>query len=713
VNVIPGGGDNDGFLGATFSISNVQVYIRDGHDDDYNDVYAPFNNTVTGLNYVPDMNMSEEGEYLSLNEAFNGTNSVTLTNGKLSIRLGTPKDSAMTNFFTELPEGITTSNKDAKFFIFQGITDNYNQSVSSSDVMYMYADRDVTISGRYDQKFEWSDYTYSTIYAMFLKTGWNSLIFESQESDTERVSTIKTGKPSADGKWIYSARGSGGDIDWANEAFTVQIEGDLSLGFLVAYLEVGDGVHYDIFEEGFTCQWYRDGIAIPGATLYANFIQDSDVGKAFTVRVRGHGRDEESEPFIVPAGNGAPPAPTGVTATRDSSNPSTVYISWNPVSGASYYEIYYSSSENSSSYKDGESYTTSFTSVSNSTDSAVYFRVVAVNNAGQRGAPSSWISVAPVSGGGGITPATLAAHLATLSANTVFTPHNIMLKVTSSVEFETIKNALYGAPGKYVYLDLSGSNITTIPENAFFYSEKCTSLVGITIPYGVTSIGESAFLDCTNLASVTIPYGVTSIGEMALALCASLASITIPNSVTSIGDYAFGVCESLASIYIPNSVISIGDGALNGCTSLTSVTIPNSVTSIGEYIFHSCSSLASIIIPNSVTSIRNGTFQSCSSLANVTIPNSITSIGNSAFYECGSLASITIPNSVTSIGAYAFVYCTSLASVTFQGTIPSSWFNTVYSFNGNLREVFYAADPSNGTPGTYTRPNGSNTWTKR
>jgi hypothetical protein len=30
-----------------------------------------------------------------------------------------------------------------------------------------------------------------------------------------------------------------------------------------------------------------------------------------------------------------------------------------------------------------------------------------------------------------------------------------------------------------------------------------------------------------------------------------------------------------------------------------------------------------------------------------------------------------------------------------------------------LREKFYADDPDNGTPGTYTRPNGGETWTKQ
>ena len=51
--------------------------------------------------------------------------------------------------------------------------------------------------------------------------------------------------------------------------------------------------------------------------------------------------------------------------------------------------------------------------------------------------------------------------------------------------------------------------------------------------------------------------------------CNSLISITIPDSVTSIGDEAFSDCTSLTSITIPDSVTSIGDRAFYGCYSLT------------------------------------------------------------------------------------------------------------------------------------------------
>lgn len=177
--------------------------------------------------------------------------------------------------------------------------------------------------------------------------------------------------------------------------------------------------------------------------------------------------------------------------------------------------------------------------------------------------------------------------------------------------------------------------------------------------------------------------------------CSSLMSITIPNSVTSIGCYAFWGCSSLTDIIIPNSVTSIEDDAFADCSSLTDITLPNSVTSIGGGAFAECSSLTSITMPNTVTSIGNGAFYHCSSLKNIAIeivdwekrnyfanyvakssilpestfhysyngkklegeieiPTSVAGIGNYALYKCEDVIGIVIPNSVTSIGKQAF-----------------------------------------------------------
>ena len=158
--------------------------------------------------------------------------------------------------------------------------------------------------------------------------------------------------------------------------------------------------------------------------------------------------------------------------------------------------------------------------------------------------------------------------------------------------------------------------------------------------------------------------------------------VSLPDGLTSIGDWAFDGCRGLTSVTIPNSVTSIGREAFYGCTGLTSVTIPNSVTSIGNSAFASCSGLTSVMIPNSVTSIRYSAFNGCSGLTSVTIPNSVTSIGNNAFDGCRGLTSVTIGNSVTSIGVAAFNGC-SITTLTVLATTPPSGGSTCGINAGN------------------------------
>jgi hypothetical protein len=86
---------------------------------------------------------------------------------------------------------------------------------------------------------------------------------------------------------------------------------------------------------------------------------------------------------------------------------------------------------------------------------------------------------------------------------------------------------------------------------------------------------------------VTIPDSITGlpitgIGDFALMDCTSLIRITIPDSVTSIGTHAFYGC---------NSVTRIDNRTFHGCTSLTSVRIGNGVSGIDESAFQGCTSL--------------------------------------------------------------------------------------------------------------------------
>ena len=327
-------------------------------------------------------------------------------------------------------------------------------------------------------------------------------------------------------------------------------------------------------------------------------------------------------------------------------------------------------------------------------------------------------------GGGGTTYSGIEAFNTWLSKqpkNTRETPYRVKLNISKDLRNHDLKE-WYNAD-KYVYLDLSGSTITKIEDGTF---NLCGTLVGITIGDSVTIIGEKAF-SYSDLTSVIIGSGVTSMGEKAFEHCWGLSSLTIKNGAADIGAGAFGYCQKLTSVNIPGSVKSIGESAFVNCTGITSLTLENGVTNIGVNAFYGCTGITGVIIPDSVTSLSG--FSYCANLASVTIGNNVKSIENRAFTACSKLKSVTIPSSVTSIGNGAFYDgwwfgepIIGLTSVTFEGTIPSSGFyvenRQVYgslpAFPGDLRTKFYATDSTNGTPGTYTRPNdSSSTWTKK
>ena len=200
---------------------------------------------------------------------------------------------------------------------------------------------------------------------------------------------------------------------------------------------------------------------------------------------------------------------------------------------------------------------------------------------------------------------------------------------------------------------------------------------------------------------MTIPSGVTTIGDGAFANCSSLTSVYIGNSVTSIGSSAFYNCSGLTTVNISDLAawckINFGSASnnplyyahhlfLNG-EEITDLVIPSNVEYINNYAFYNCTGLTSLSIPSSVTSIGFGyygdnAFYGCSNLATITVDENnskydsrdncnaiIEKESNKLIYGC---KNTVIPSSVTNIDKYAFKGCSALSSIYIPGSLKQS-----------------------------------------
>lgn len=252
-----------------------------------------------------------------------------------------------------------------------------------------------------------------------------------------------------------------------------------------------------------------------------------------------------------------------------------------------------------------------------------------------------------------------------------------------------------------------------------------------TIPEGVTTINDGAFINCRNLISITIPDDVTDINSDAFCCCENLENITIAGSVNYIGSSAFFGCVSLSDVYYEGTnedweylfigndneyledanihfagilgeteifkyVIRDGEVTIKECDYTTSgdVIIPSEiegypVTAIGKFTFECCVYVTSITIPESVTTIEEGAFFDCSDLVDISIPKGVTKLKKGTFCGCESLDSITIPEGVTSIGFGAFEQCRKLAEINIPKSVTSIGEFAFFECE-SLKDVYYA-----------------------
>ncbi len=270
-----------------------------------------------------------------------------------------------------------------------------------------------------------------------------------------------------------------------------------------------------------------------------------------------------------------------------------------------------------------------------------------------------------------------------------------------------------------------GRDVVAIPDYLFYvdnssYTPAKLKTVVFEEGSACKKIGLEAFAGVKTLTSVTLPEGLTEIGDYAFYGCTALTDVNLPATLEHFGQDVFSGCGAIAySVYggvnylgnsenpfliaisvadegeIENLVIHpdariVNDSAFQNCTAIKTVTFGNKLVTIGRYAFLGCTSLEAVTIPDSVRTIGLDAFYGCSSLKTVRIGKGVTSFGGSAFGGCTALESIyynavavkntencdyfsgmtsgatlTVGRDVVEIPPYLFQYA-NITSVTFE-----------------------------------------------
>ena len=216
---------------------------------------------------------------------------------------------------------------------------------------------------------------------------------------------------------------------------------------------------------------------------------------------------------------------------------------------------------------------------------------------------------------------------------------------------------------------------------------------------GGDGISDDAFRD-SDVQSVTLPEGLTYVGNFAFCGCTALTDVVLPASVQSIGEGAFSGCTALTNVSLAQ-VQSIDVFAFSGCTALTELDL-SSLDWLGTEAFINCSGITTITTSVELDTIPEGAFSGCVNLESFDFLEGVRYIGARAFAGCAKLSAINL-GSIRNIGSRAFENCTGLHTVSigytnqfeqadkdaFQGcvNITKLFVTSLYSFAASLIEA--------------------------
>ncbi len=184
--------------------------------------------------------------------------------------------------------------------------------------------------------------------------------------------------------------------------------------------------------------------------------------------------------------------------------------------------------------------------------------------------------------------------------------------------------------------------------------------------YTVTAVVQGGFRYC-QFRKINLPGTITHIEEEAFAYCTRLEEFVLPYHVTEIKPSTFIDCRAMLhffyndsshNVVVTNSkVTSIGDHAFDSCISLTDFTCSTVLTHFGYSCFQNCEALSRFYFPS-----KTGTG---SNINNITVESY-------AFADCENLTWVYFESNLSEVDDYAFVNCHTdmVFHYGYEGTYP-------------------------------------------
>ena len=160
--------------------------------------------------------------------------------------------------------------------------------------------------------------------------------------------------------------------------------------------------------------------------------------------------------------------------------------------------------------------------------------------------------------------------------------------------------------GSYTLVTYTGdSDTVTLPAtiNGSAYTiDHLENVKHLIFSEGITAISDRALEDCTTLVSISLPSTLTTIGQDAFSACTSLETIRIAdleqwfntehtNEFSWTFSYPYDLYlgdELLTELVIPESVTALRDSCFYNCRSIQKVHFHEGLTSIGNYNCSHC-----------------------------------------------------------------------------------------------------------------------------